>query len=248
MNCRNQAFCLLLVVISIVSCQSNTVFANCGATSINTPIRGDYNVSNHGDFAKQHYPKRIKQFASAPLNCNEIVMLGDSITEQNDWNASITVRTPIRNRGISGDTSDGVLQRLEEIIQSRPSVLFLLIGTNDLWTSNTPEKTASNINKITKSIKRQSPNTLLFVQTIFPVNKDVHLNQKVKETNQLIRKLATTNGIELIDTYQLMVDENGRLNVDYTPDGVHLNSLGYEVWSTELKTQLDKLETTKDDQ
>ena len=73
-------------------------------------------IATHTAFARDHYPNRIAEFVRFPLNCGEIVMLGDSLTERHDWNGLLTAQAIVRNRGIAGDTTDGVLARLDEII------------------------------------------------------------------------------------------------------------------------------------
>ena len=39
----------------------------------------------------------------------------------------------VRNRGISGDVTDGVLLRLGELIKYKPTSIFIMIGINDLF-------------------------------------------------------------------------------------------------------------------
>lgn len=186
--------------------------------------------------AQRHFSERLEDFSEAPLNCREIVMLGDSLTELHVWNEAVANNLVLRNRGISWDTSDGLLLRLDEIIAIRPRAVFLLIGTNDLWSGNSPETTASNILKIADRIRTQSPGSLIFVQTIFPVtgaplNWGAAPNKKVRTINALLKSESDKAGYTLLDTYALMVDRNGFLNAAYTTDGVHLNERGYDVWS-----------------
>jgi lysophospholipase L1-like esterase len=235
---------LLFVGFVFMACQNSKTlsqsrldFSNmdCSTTLSSVFTKSKSAVLNHNDFTKKHYRTKMGEFSKAPLKCSEIVMLGDSLTEQNNWMISLEARVPVRNRGISGDTSDGVLQRLEEIVVSQPAALFILIGTNDLWTDNTAEKTVSNIKEIIDTVHVNSPDTLLFVQTVFPLRTDTHLNQKVKKINRLIVALASTKDIHLIDTHFLLSDLNGELNENYTTDGVHLNNKGYEAWVGTLR-------------
>jgi lysophospholipase L1-like esterase len=233
---------LLFVGFILMACQNNKPFTHramdCSAIPNGVFIKSISTLLSHNDFTKQHYRTKIHEFSQNPLKCSEIVLLGDSLTEQNNWMNSLEASVPVRNRGISGDTSDGVLQRLEEIIVSKPAALFLLIGTNDLWSENTPEKTVSNIEEIIDSVRVHSPDTLLFIQTVFPLRSDTHLNQKVKKINRLIIPLQLSKGIHLIDTYSLLSDLNGELNENYTTDGVHLNNKGYEAWAGALRQVL----------
>ena len=87
----------------------------------------DLKIEGQGDWAKKRYFKRIDDFKKKPIGYNKIVLLGNSITKGGgDWNKRLNV-TNIINRGISGDISEGVLERLDEIVHYKPIAVFLLI-------------------------------------------------------------------------------------------------------------------------
>jgi len=114
----------------------------------------------HDDWGKNNYKKLLNQFNSKPLNNGEIIFLGNSITaEGKDWNTRLN-NSIIRNRGIGGDTTDGVFARSGEIIDSNPNAVFLLIGINDLYNNSidipTVNYIANNIINIAKKIKTDS--------------------------------------------------------------------------------------------
>jgi lysophospholipase L1-like esterase len=194
-------------------------------------------VATHSGAAKRHFRKRLQEFSGAPLACGQIVMLGDSLTELNDWEEAIPGNAGLRNRGISGDTSDGVLARLDEIIASQPRAVFLLIGTNDLWTDNSAAITVSNIARTADRIRAKSPETMVIVQTVFPVRKVAWernpdtANEKVRAINALLKRQSRAGRFLLLDTYALLVDRGGKLNAAYTSDGLHLNEAGNAAWS-----------------
>ncbi len=134
----------------------------------------------HDDWGKNNYNKLLSQFNSSPLNNRDIIFLGNSITaEGKDWSSRLD-NSIIRNRGIGGDTTDGVIARLGEIIDSNPTAVFLLIGINDLY-NNTIEKPsvsyiANNIINIAKKIKSNSSNTKVYIQTLLPISKKKSYN------------------------------------------------------------------------
>ena len=199
------------------------------------PTASDYpsakvRIRNHTDFARQHYPDRIQEFAQNPLECGDIVMLGDSLTERFDWRGAFAGSGAIRNRGIAGDTSDGVLARLGELNAVKPRAVFLMIGTNDLWTSNSPKKVASNIKQIIAELRAGSPETNIYLQTVLPLRSEPALNRKVREINALLVSLAKSDGVRVIDTHALLQDENGLLAQQFTDDGVHLTASAYSRW------------------
>jgi len=195
-------------------------------------------IATHTAFARDHYPNRIAEFVRFPLNCGEIVMLGDSLTERHDWSGSLVAQAVVRNRGIAGDTTDGVLGRLDEIIATQPRALFIMIGTNDLWSANSAKRTVGNIEKMLVAVKGASPRTQIFVQTVLPVRSDPQLNNKVRAINAKLRDVAGIHGASLIDTYSMAVDGNGLLRAEFTDDGVHLTAAGYAAWVALLNAAL----------
>ena len=157
----------------------------------------------------------------------------------------------IRNRGIGGDTTDGVLARLGEIIDSNPAAVFLLIGINDLY-NNTIEKPsvsyiANNIIDIAKKIKSSSSNTKVYIQTLLPISKQKSFkyydlyNQNIKKINKIIIENQQQGLYTVIDLHSLFVDNKGQLINDLTYDGLHLNERGYVIWSNFIKPITDLL-------
>ena len=205
----------------------------------------------HDDWGKNNYNKLLSQFNSSPLNNRDIIFLGNSITaEGKDWSSRLD-NSIIRNRGIGGDTTDGVIARLGEIIDSNPAAVFLLIGINDLY-NNTIEKPsvsyiANNIIDIAKKIKSSSSNTKVYIQTLLPISKkksynyyDLY-NQSIKRINKIIIENQQKGLYSVIDLHSLFVDNKGQLRSDLTYDGLHLNEQGYLVWSNFVKPIIDLL-------
>ncbi len=114
-----------------------------------------------------YYRLRMDLFAATPLGAGDIVFLGDSITEGAEWN-ELFPDLPVRDRGISGDTTAGVLARLDTVTASRPAAVFLLIGTNELAPSLDPAPSLARQREILERIRRESPDTRVFVQSLLP--------------------------------------------------------------------------------
>lgn len=198
----------------------------------------------HNDWAQKYYPKRIEAFKKEPLESGEIVFIGNSITEGGgDWSARFGLNH-IRNRGIAGDVTDGVLKRLEEVIYSKPKAVFILIGINDLFslhhTEDNPalkydkvvpsaEYIAKNILKIAKKIHRESADTKIYVRTLLP-SRRAYLKEDIVLVNKLIKKNEAKGYYKVIDLHAQFADEKGELPEEFTKDGVHLNKKGYEKW------------------
>jgi lysophospholipase L1-like esterase len=197
-------------------------------------------VKYHSDWTKKHYPARIKQFQQDTLHPGDIVMLGNSITEQGgDWSAKLGI-AHVHNRGISGDVTDGVLLRLNEITYSKPQAVFVLIGINDLYNWHdkkqipSVEYIAKNIVAIAKQIKKQSPQTTVYVQTILPTSKP-YLQSGIQALNTILKNSASRGKYQVIDLHTQFTDAAGLLSPALTTDGTHLNDSGYRVWANYIQ-------------
>ena len=128
------------------------------------------------EWQKIPFNDRVNDFRNNPIGNNKIVFLGNSIIEAgNNWNEKFGVDNII-NRGISGDFTEGVLSRLNEIIYYKPIAVFILIGINDIFDDHanrkdiTTQYVASNIMQIANQVKMNSNETKIFIQTILPVD------------------------------------------------------------------------------
>lgn len=202
---------------------------------------GKITIKYHTDWTKIHYQERLTNFKKNPLKFGEIIFIGNSITEGGkNWSEKFNLPN-IRNRGIGGDVTDGVLERLEEIIYFKPKAIFLLIGINDLFNLHYQKQIPSakyvgnNIFKITKQIKKKSPSTQIYVQTLLPTDKDF-MKPNIDEVNNIIKNYSSLDTYQVIDLNKVFSNRDGFLRKELTSDGTHLNELGYEIW---VKTEFD---------
>jgi lysophospholipase L1-like esterase len=192
----------------------------------------------------EHYEKQTKSFqAQKARKGRPIIFLGNSITEGGDWK-TLLKDTTVLNRGISGDVTYGVLQRLDEVVRHHPSKVFLLIGVNDL-SRNVPNSVIiQNILNIVSRIHNESPKTQVFVQSILPVNPG-HKNfperfnkpSDITEINGQLKKYHEALRYTYVDLYSHFLDDRLLLDLRYTSDGLHLNQAGYVHWVSYLKKQ-----------
>ncbi|MDH5232163.1 MAG: GDSL-type esterase/lipase family protein [Gammaproteobacteria bacterium] len=176
------------------------------------------------------YKPRLRQLEKIQIEEGDVVFLGDSITEWNDWQAAFP-EIRAHNFGIAGDTSFGVLSRLQQITSgAEPSQLFLLIGTNDMFTFRrvSLEELLSNIESIIKKINTVFPKTNIYVQSVMP--RQAKFAEAIKELNQHIEIIAEQLNVTYIDLWGIMDDGSGRLRRDYTRDSLHLNKRGKRKW------------------
>ncbi|MBE9666167.1 sialate O-acetylesterase [Mucilaginibacter boryungensis] len=177
----------------------------------------------------------LASFKAHPITSNDLVFLGNSITAHCNW-AKLFNDNRLRNRGISGDLTFGVLERLDDVISGHPKKVFILIGINDMSRNVADSIIIRNHKKIIKRIREGSPSTIIYFCTLLPVNasfakfpnhygKDEHL----LAINDAIRKYKAKN-VKIIDLYPNFLDAENRLKAEYTTDGLHPNAAGYQVW------------------
>ena len=185
---------------------------------------------------KAYYYHKKEHFELLPDTPNEIIFLGNSITDNAEW-AELFSDPNIKNRGIGGDDTDGILGRLSEVTSSKPDKIFIMIGTNDLAYGKKVDDIIGNYTKIIAQIKDDSPTTKLYVQSVLPVEDALHYtrpNAEIININDQLIEICKAEGVTYIDLHSVFSDENGKLNKEYSIDGLHLNGEGYEVWKKQI--------------
>ena len=116
-----------------------------------------------------YYHQRASLFISIPASNKEIIFLGNSINDGAEW-AELFNDIRIKNRGISGDITAGIIHRLKEVADRKPAKVFLMIGINDLGRGVSPDSVVKNILLINDYLQQESPNTQVYIESILPVN------------------------------------------------------------------------------
>lgn len=192
-----------------------------------------------------HYKQRMDLFKQEKsINNKSIVMLGDSQTENGGNWANRLKNKHVINRGIIGDNTEGVLNRLAEITIGKPKKILLTIGINDLSQGLNTASLIENVELILTRIQQDSPNTKILLQSVLPINdkkcKYRLLKDKtpvIQNYNLKLKELAIQKGIVFIDSYNLFLEDgsNNQLNPTITSDGLHINEYGYKIWSNYLE-------------
>lgn len=193
------------------------------------------------------YEQRATLFEELPVTSKDIIFLGNSITNGSEW-AELFQNKNVKNRGISGDICMGVYDRLDPIVKGKPAKIFLLIGINNVSRGIPADTIISEIRMIVHKIKRESPKTKLYLQSVLPVNDcygmfSGHTSrwQVVKQINDLLKPLAEKEGATYIDLYSHFVDgDSGKMDPRYTNDGVHLLGKGYLLWRDIVKPYVNE--------
>lgn len=190
----------------------------------------------------QHYLVRVVLFAQDTRR-GGTVFLGDSITE--GWLVFPQfAQKGLRNRGIGGDTTFGVLMRLNELVLEKPDKIFILLGVNDLI-RNELHGLVQRYEYIVSTLEQALPKTEIYIQSLLPVNwedfprvSEYVDNDKIHDVNERLKKLADRTDVEFIDLAPHFEDSNGNLKKALSIDGLHINQKGYAVWYDLIKDEL----------
>lgn len=242
----------LALAISLVACASVLAQATNDASQYPTNsalLPGKGVVSQWKGLAPTWARRHAEWAKTAQDDHNGVVFLGDSITQ--GWGPLLAQSFPglkMVNRGISGDTTRGVLYRLDaDVLSLDPKAIVLLIGTNDLGAGGDPADAADNIGAIIKAIHEKYPHMPVIVCEVMPSSEKQHRPAaKIEQLNSLIKKKVRWHShVYLCDTWSIFADANGDSPKDIFPDLLHPNATGYTKWVTALNPIFAKLDLQK---
>ncbi len=164
------------------------------------------------------------------------------------------------NQGISGETSAGLLRRLDLFDQTEPETIFVMVGINDLIKDVRDETLLANQQEIVQSLKEAHPEAQIVLQSILPHAgaratwegrdrlQEISTSH-IQELNEELEAIAEQEGVYYLDLYPLFADSQGNLRPELTSDGLHLSAQGYQVWSAALQVYTrEVLEAQKRDE
>ena len=193
---------------------------------------------------KSRYDHMKSHFESLPDTDNEIIFLGDSLTDWCQW-SEFFQNLNIKNRGIGGDRVNGILKRLPEVVSSSPDKVFLMVGVNDLGWGVDVQEIVLNYERVIQNISKTTPSTTIYVQSILPVNEQL-LSQyypgskitgkNILKLNRYLKDLSQKYQLTYVDLYPLFTANENQLDENLTFDGLHLNGKAYCIW----KSAIDK--------
>ncbi|RBP46275.1 lysophospholipase L1-like esterase [Roseimicrobium gellanilyticum] len=193
-----------------------------------------------GAIFKMHWQNRVRAFKEQNLVFQNVVLLGDSITEGFDVAKHFPGRR-VLNRGIGADVIGnnmapddprGVLQRLDNsVFDCAATDVFILIGINDLNSGKSVDSMETGYRTLLQRLREHSPELRVHVQSVLPTrgNHDKQ-NTPVREFNARLKRLAAEYKCTFVDLHSLMADGEGRLKAEFTNDGLHLTETAYALW------------------
>ena len=188
----------------------------------------------------EYYYQRASHFAELPVDSDDIIILGNSLSDNGRWNEAFDDAN-IKNRGIISDVVQGISDRLELVTKGQPKKIFLLIGVNDVSHHLTPDSITTAVEKLIVKIKQQSPKTEIYLQSWLPINNDFkrYKNMIGKEMvifhgNVMLEQVARRQGVTWVNLFPAFADKEMKLPKHLTNDGLHLNEAGYYIWCKEI--------------
>ncbi len=196
-------------------------------------------------YAAKHKAQREMMAAANP----QLVLIGDSITAR--WPAEMLQKyfgqySPA-NLGIGGDRIQNVLWRVQNgaLEQTRPRVIVLLVGTNNLNSNNpcTPEEVAGGIGALLRCLQEKTPQSKILLLGILPrgTSASEPANENIRRANAKIALLADNQRIFFLDVGDRLIEPDGTILPEVMPDKIHVAEPGYSRWIEAMRPTLDKL-------
>lgn len=189
-------------------------------------------------FVKLWRDRRAAFAKQTPDKQHALVFLGDSITQGwgDDFRGAFD-GVKKANRGISGDTTRGLLARLDEdVLALDPRGVVLLIGTNDIDVKVSPEDIAANVKLLVDKIAAHNLETPIVLCQVFPTSGTKNRpKEKIRKLNELLAEMARgRKQVTVLDTYTLFANADGEAKPAEFPDLLHPNEAGYAKWRMAL--------------
>lgn len=177
-----------------------------------------------------------------------VVFFGDSITQGWETLAQDFPGLKTANRGISGDTTRGLLVRVQgDVLDLKPRAVSLLIGTNDLDQGAEPELVLGNVKSLIAMLHAADPKLPVVINKVMPRGlQPKRYPDKIVKLNALYEEaFAKDPLVTFCDTFTLFNDGTGSVSKEEFPDLLHPNALGYARWKGALMPIFEKLGLAK---
>ena len=169
-----------------------------------------------------------------------VVFFGDSITEYCDLQAYYPDLHTV-NEGVAGDTTAGMLARLERVYEAEPAFVVVLGGINDLLSGYGAGQVTDNLRAIVEKLHDDLPKARVVVQSVYPIadGEDLYFTGLICAVNAALRAMAGEMGYTYADVYAALQTADGRLDGRYSDDGLHPNDAGYEAACPVVRAAID---------
>lgn len=173
-----------------------------------------------------------------------VVLLGDVHVEPNPIKRLADV--PVINMGITEDHLGGgecaaIKDRLWLLPMARPGHIIIMAGLNDLREGKSPLDVENCVRELVAALRKAAPGAKIHIATIPPTrDKYAKLMHNVAITNAILEELAEALGVDYVDLFSHMEDDEGLLAQDCTQDGYYLNDTGFDRINDMLERHLTR--------
>jgi lysophospholipase L1-like esterase len=221
-----------------------------GLISVRVPPVNSATVPFLAPFFQQKYQANLEVAKKGDI---DVLFMGDSITDFWRNPEGLYAGKPVQDKyfgnlkvanfGIAGDTTQGVLYRLQhgEGQGFSPKAVMLMIGTNNTG-RNSAAEIAEGIGAVVMELQKDFPNAKILLLAIFPRStpKDP-VRATIAEINTLIAKLHDGDRVNYLDIGSKFLDAEGSIPKDVMSDALHPTTKGYEIWAEAVKEPLANL-------
>src|SRR4029077_15358646 len=162
---------------------------------------------------------RYSMLATFPLHA-DVVMLGDSLTEVADWRAMLP-DVDVANQGISGDTTTGLLLRLDLVRQARPRMVAIMIGVNDIQEGAAVASVFERYRQVVETLAM--PAACVLAQSTLFTARGAALNASIADLDRRLATFCAAGNCTFLDV-NAAIAPRGTLPPEATIDGVHLTA------------------------
>ncbi|KKQ53544.1 MAG: GDSL family lipase [Parcubacteria group bacterium GW2011_GWD2_38_11] len=168
-----------------------------------------------------------------------IVMLGDSLTYNANWD-ELLGRNDVVNRGIPGDNTEGILDRMEYVYNLNPRACFLMMGVNDFFIERSETDVFNNYKNVIAGLREHE--IVPIVQSTLYLNptqdRFISINEKIKKLNGMLKEYSEKNNVAYIDINDSLLKEKEGI---YYGDGIHILGKGYYLWREKIKEVMNNI-------
>ena len=225
--------CLFITVSLLI------IYKQGGVSWVETKIASVFNENVQKEDI--YYLQRKDLFEKINYKADSILFIGDSITDYCEWD-DLTEKDNIINMGIAGDTTTGILNRLDVVFKVNPKKVFIMVGINDLRKGEIVDEVINNYKTIVDSMREKLPTTTIYIQSTLPLNNELTSDiektdvKSIIKLNNGIKSLENNSSIFYIDLFsKFSVGNDNELNEKFSKDGVHLNGDAYLLWKDSIE-------------
>lgn len=180
------------------------------------------------------------------MECRTLAALGDSITygypytPQESWVEILKRETGwhVINAGVSGDTFNDMILRLEkEVLIHRPQIVTLMGGTNDVYVGMSQPQIKQSFLAIVERLQKEK----IQIWIGLPLPVDDPTERCLMSWRSWLKIFCREQGLVLVDFYQDFINNDGKIREDLLLDGCHPRIKGYEVMGRRIMKTLENL-------